>query len=202
MHFKKAYITYSLYGIIAAHLLLGIYALINSYTLIYDEFEHLRAAYLVSLGYVPYRDFFEHHHALLWYILAPLMSFIPHVSSTALIIGRSISYIISIGTGYYIYLIIKRISGNKTTALICICLCFSGALTWSAMFNVKPDIYMRFCFYSGLYYLLCYFYEQKFRFLQISFLIFTFGFLFLQNIAMLGIILVIPILHFLITPSK
>lgn len=37
-----------------------------------DEFEHLHAAYMVSRGDVPYRDFFEHHGPLLYYGLQPL----------------------------------------------------------------------------------------------------------------------------------
>ena len=34
-----------------------------------DELEHLHAAGLVANGAVPYRDFFEHHGPLLWYVL-------------------------------------------------------------------------------------------------------------------------------------
>ncbi|MBR1824994.1 MAG: hypothetical protein IJ770_00205, partial [Alphaproteobacteria bacterium] len=43
-----------------------------------DSMEHLRASYLVSLGDVPYRDFFEHHHPLLWYAFAPIAAVLPH----------------------------------------------------------------------------------------------------------------------------
>jgi len=186
-----------LYTLIDLNLLAGIYALFVSFFLLYDDIEHLRAAYFVSLGYVPYRDFFEHHHPLIWYVLAPLMNFIPHVTSTAVYIGRAISYVVSIGTGYFIYKIIQKISGDKQTALIGICLCFWAVFTWPAMFNVKPDIYMRFCFYGGLYYLLQYFYEQKFKYLQISFILFTIGFLFLQTIVMLGAPLVVPIAYYI-----
>ncbi len=30
--------------------------------IVFDGFEHIKISYLVSEGYVPYRDFFEHHH--------------------------------------------------------------------------------------------------------------------------------------------
>lgn len=40
--------------------------------LVSDEFEHLHAAWLVSQGQIPYKDFFEHHTPLLWYLLAPI----------------------------------------------------------------------------------------------------------------------------------
>ena len=38
-----------------------------------DTYEHIHASWLVSTGLVPYRDFFEHHHPLLWYVLSPLV---------------------------------------------------------------------------------------------------------------------------------
>jgi len=37
-----------------------------------DEFEHLHAASMVARGQVPYRDFFEHHGPLLYYVIQPL----------------------------------------------------------------------------------------------------------------------------------
>jgi hypothetical protein len=39
-----------------------------------DELEHLHAAWCVSKGLVPYRDFFEHHTPGLYFLLAPLYS--------------------------------------------------------------------------------------------------------------------------------
>lgn len=39
-----------------------------------DEREHVYASFLVLNGYVPYRDFFEHHHPLLWYIFSPIVA--------------------------------------------------------------------------------------------------------------------------------
>lgn len=38
-----------------------------------DEFEHLHAAWCVANGLVPYRDFFEHHGPLTYYLLAPFV---------------------------------------------------------------------------------------------------------------------------------
>lgn len=41
-----------------------------------DEFEHMRAAWFVWTGEVPYRDFFEHHTPLIYFLLAPLFRFL------------------------------------------------------------------------------------------------------------------------------
>ena len=38
-----------------------------------DEKEHLYASFLITKGFVPYRDFFEHHHPLLWYLFSPIV---------------------------------------------------------------------------------------------------------------------------------
>ena len=37
-----------------------------------DEFEHLHAAWMVSRHFLPYRDFFENHTPLFYYLLLPL----------------------------------------------------------------------------------------------------------------------------------
>ena len=39
-----------------------------------DEFEHVHSAWHVLNGAIPYVDFFEHHHPLLWYLLAPVLA--------------------------------------------------------------------------------------------------------------------------------
>lgn len=39
-----------------------------------DEREHIYATFLVLKGYIPYRDFFEHHHPLLWYLFSPILA--------------------------------------------------------------------------------------------------------------------------------
>ena len=43
--------------------------LILNGTMLIDEFEHLRASYLITLGFTPYTDFFEHHHPFLWWFM-------------------------------------------------------------------------------------------------------------------------------------
>ncbi len=40
-----------------------------------DELEHLRGAFCVFSGWLPYKDFFEHHTPLIYYLLSPLFYF-------------------------------------------------------------------------------------------------------------------------------
>lgn len=55
-----------------------------------DEFEHLHAAWSIADGQLPYRDFFEHHGPLTYYLLAPFVTWFgdsPHL----LTVHRAIS---------------------------------------------------------------------------------------------------------------
>lgn len=52
-----------------------------------DEIEHVHAAWLVGQGNVPYLDFFEHHHPLLWFLMAGVLPILPE-SSVVLIVIR------------------------------------------------------------------------------------------------------------------
>lgn len=176
-----------------------IYALFVSGFIQFDDIEHLRAAYFVADGDIPYQDFFEHHHPLLWYMLAPIVKILPHNTLLAIYIGRMVSFLVSLISGYYVYKIITKFFSTPLCALVGLNLYFWGIpdISASAMVNIKPDIYMQCCFISGFYYLLCYFKEQKFKYLQICTLLFVLSFLFLQTAVFMIAPLVIPVGYFL-----
>ena len=58
-------------------ILVGIYVsfwlLFNHQPKTGDDVEHLHSAWLVLQGQVPYKDFFQHHNPLMWYMFAPIM---------------------------------------------------------------------------------------------------------------------------------
>ena len=195
----KRVLFYILWSLLIISLGQTVFSLLYSGHVIFDDFEHLRAAYFVSLGDVPYRDFFEHHHPLLWYVLAPIMTFISHDTITALRIGRFISLGVSLIGGYFIYRTEKRFIGGTLCALFCLVFYFWGVSGISAagLFHVKPDIYQRCCFFIGLYYLFCYFRYKKFRDLQVCALLFTAAFLFLQTTLFYVAPLAVPVCYFL-----
>ena len=58
-----------------------------------DEKEHLYASFLIAQGDVPYRDFFEHHHPLLWYLFSPVVMFLSN-SENILYAMRFFSYVV------------------------------------------------------------------------------------------------------------
>ncbi|MBR3676977.1 MAG: glycosyltransferase family 39 protein [Alphaproteobacteria bacterium] len=190
---------YFLLALLGLNLLFVVLRLVSSGYVFFDDIEHLRAAYFVSNGEVPYRDFFEHHHPLFWYVLAPLVAILPHNTVLAVYSGRIVCLCISLVTFFYIYKIEKRFIGGKICALICLNLYFwsNGDTPTSSLFFIKPDIIQRCFWFIGLYYLFGYFHYKKIRDLHICAISFTLSFLFLQTAAFLFFPLVVPIGYFL-----
>src|SRR5262245_4827129 len=62
-----------------------------------DEFEHLHAAYCITLGLVPYRDFFEHHGPLTPYLSAIVIKSLG-ATPRILVANRALSYLFVILT--------------------------------------------------------------------------------------------------------
>lgn len=61
----------------------------------YDELSHAHAAWLVSLGAVPYRDFAANHFPFFWIILSPLMQVLPQ-GSEAMLELRALSILLNL----------------------------------------------------------------------------------------------------------
>jgi hypothetical protein len=38
-----------------------------------DTLEHVHSSWLIYKGKIPYKDFFQHHNPLMWYIAAPFI---------------------------------------------------------------------------------------------------------------------------------
>ncbi|MBU0761569.1 MAG: hypothetical protein KKD39_00955, partial [Candidatus Altiarchaeota archaeon] len=71
---------FKLYSIVATVFVVGFVLSIHTSMFVpaagyFDDVENLHASWLVYRGYIPYRDFFEHHTPLTWYVLSPLFNF-------------------------------------------------------------------------------------------------------------------------------
>ena len=169
-------------------LYMGIIFLISAYIYCFvlkangDNVEHLHTSWLVWMGEMPYRDFFQHHNPLMWYLSAPLVAYLIDnfiVYSVFNIIGLITLYIIA----YYQAKILFLDTQNKTASLFLAAILVSAySLLWST--DYRPDTFMFACFYMGLYYLFCYIQKQKATLLVISFLCFFFSFMFTQKVLM------------------
>ena len=91
-------------------------AYVRNTLIVVDEFEHLHAAYLVAQGQAPYRDFFEHHTPLFYYLAAAVL---PMRSPTfeTLIYARYLALAFSATTMLLAWWLVRRAFG-RTEALV------------------------------------------------------------------------------------
>lgn len=163
--------------------------LIYGADLMFDEFEHLRAGYLVSIGFHPYKDFFEHHHPLLWYLWAPLLKYLPHNQILLFYLSRALTTLFSLIGVYYIYQTANRFFGGKKIAIYTLVVYFSFYFAQTMAVVFKPDAFM-WCFYlCGLYYFFCFIATKELKHLCIASSAFTVSFLWLQT----AVFLILPI---------
>ena len=161
-----------------------------------DEFEHLHASWLVSIGKRPYLDFFEHHNPLLWYLSAPIVSLF-YNNVIIFYVMRGVSTIISLITMWYMYKIVLFF-GSKLCAWFTMVLYVGNLITIYNFYQFRPDVFMNLGFVMGVYYWFCYLKDKRTVALIYSFLAWTFSALFLQKISLLLTVVQVIILWQLI----
>ena len=158
-----------------------------------DTLEHIHSSWLVYANFIPYKDFFQHHNPLLWYIFAPFVGLHAKGLDSNIIVASTISsaIIISFVNYYYLYLITSRFFSTKLSGIISASIAYTPYMVLSII-HFRPDNFMMTSFFAGLYYYFCYIKDKKIWQLSLSFLLFWASFMFLQKIiftlALIGII--------------
>lgn len=144
-----------------------------------DTLEHVHSSWLIHQGKIPYKDFFQHHNPLLWYIGAPIVGMFPY-SIKAVDAVNLLTVIITIITMIYIYKINKDFISNRIGGLIASAF---YALPHDSLYNkdFKPDNYMSACLIIGIYYLFKYVKNKGLQNLVVSFMLFFTAFMFTQK---------------------
>ena len=191
--FKKLLI-----GFFIADILCLFAALFTANIAVSDEFEHIHASWLIWDGHVPYRDFFEHHHPLLWYLFAPLVG----LFESNILIFYGIRLIMAICSLFMLYIAFKLVNkylADETAAWIAINIfCFS-ALMLNTMVYFKPDTLMHLFFWLGTYCFFAFIHDKKQKQLNLCALFYTIAFLFLQTALFLILPVVLVCIYLLIT---
>ena len=175
------------YAFIFAWMIFCVFSISLLYPINPDEREHLYATYLITQGQVPYIDFFEHHHPLLWYISAfPLLIFGEHAYIWYVL--RIIQALILCFTSLYIYKIMLLLKVKHSGALlsVLIYLCFDIVRITGIEF--RPDSLMVLFFVMGYYYFYSYLLKNIRKDLYLTYLCFFMSFLALQK----SVILFVP----------
>lgn len=153
-----------------------------------DHVEHLHAAWLIWQGEIPYRDFFEHHNPLFWYMIAPIVAafynnaLILYVSRVIALCGH-----IFMLAGFY-RLCRDFMAVPRKVFWLGVLLYLLLYDNTYILFEMQPDGYMWGCFLWGL--------RQYFFFINAgrdgqgahirnAYILFFLSFLFLQKILLL-----------------
>ena len=78
-----------------------------------DEWQHLHAAWCISVGQVPYLDFFEHHPPFLYYLLQPIFALVEPGFSLVLA-ARGLMLAINVGIAAATWALARACFGART----------------------------------------------------------------------------------------
>jgi hypothetical protein len=104
-----------------------------------DEIEHVHSAWYVLNGAVPYVDFFEHHHALLWYLLAPALAVLPEAASTMIAL-RLAFFLLVPATAWATYRLARECGGGREAAWLGVFLLLSMTTFAYVAIEIRPDV--------------------------------------------------------------
>ena len=130
--------------ILTAALLLSRLWFVTHRALDLDEFEHAHAAWSVSRGLLPYRDFFEHHPPAFYLLSAPLFGE-PAVATSAptavraLTLARVLMWVITVLSVVAVYRVSVAVRSRLAGALAVLLLATSSQFLES-MLEFRPDV--------------------------------------------------------------
>ena len=154
-----------------------------------DNIEHIHSSFLIAQGQVPYRDFFQHHNPLMWYLFAPLVNLFAY-NATVTEVVCLISLLVFLKSLVYVYRISAEFLSDKLWGLAAAAVIAAPGYKLYAV-DFRPDNYMIFCLTAGIYYYFKYLKGQKPFHLIAAFAWFFISFLFAQKalfpLAVLGV---------------
>ncbi len=161
-----------------------------------DNVEHLHSAWLIWQGYLPYKDFFQHHNPLLWYLSAPFVALmINHIE--IFFMCNIISVLAVLGMACFQYKLMQLNKNSRIASLLMIaCIVSSFSILWALTY--RPDTFMYVCFFAGLWLFFYYLEKQKIWMLVTSYLNFFCAFMFTQKVLLSLIIPAIFTIYYLI----
>ncbi len=104
-----------------------------------DEIEHLHSAWLVFSGGLPYVDFFQHHHSLLWYCLAPLLA-VTGQSASAVITFRLLYFLLTLAILGATYRLALECRQSRADAWLSVLLLVSMTTFTYVAIEIRPDV--------------------------------------------------------------
>lgn len=159
----------------------------------HDEFEAIHSAWLSFSGQTIYVDFFQHHHFLLYYSLAPVFAVFGE-GVDAIMAARFLSLAMTVGIVWLAYRIARMVSGRDVALLSAFFLATTFTFIDKAI-EVRPDVPLVLMELLSVFFLLSYFRSREMWRLVASAVALFVGFLFLQKAVFLGILIGILFLY-------
>lgn len=157
-----------------------------------DELEAVHTAWKMTQGQIIYRDFFQHHHPLLYYLLMPLIRLFGETLATlfACRVVIFLFYNASVLITYFLgKLLFNRLTGIMASALL-----LSNSL-FAKLLEIRPDGPQTACALLATLLLFRFFYYKKMSDWLLSAIFFALSFLFLQKIIFLLFFVVLIMVH-------
>jgi len=109
-----------------------------------DEFQHLQNAWFISIGRVPYKDYFEHHLPLLHLLLAPIFGFLDvqyqfDHAVAALMLSRQIMLVGLILITLLTFFLARRLA-DAPTAAWAVLFMLNARFFGRVGIEIRPDI--------------------------------------------------------------
>jgi hypothetical protein len=146
----------------------------------HDEFEHIHSAWYIAQGFVPYKDFFQNHNPLLWFLIAPVIAL---AGDNALlpIYFRIAMLAVSLCIAASAAGIALQITSRIEAGLYCIILLLSTILFVEKSVELRPDVPMTLFETLSAYFLVRYFDTARSRDMYFSGISASIAYLFLQK---------------------
>ena len=104
----------------------------------HDEIEHVHAAWHVSAGRLPYRDFFQNHHPLFYYLLAPALGSRPW--PTDLLAIRAGVLLVAFGIAAATFRLALEATASRRIAWTAVVLLLTCSTFVRAGIEIRPDV--------------------------------------------------------------
>jgi len=106
----------------------------------YDEVEFFRATDWIRRGAVPYRDFWEHHTPLFWYVFAPVSMLARSPGTGAIVAMRFLQLPLWIGTFFLLYLMMRRAQISSLAAAAALLLALVSSSMQEQIVEYRVDV--------------------------------------------------------------
>lgn len=114
----------------------------------HDEIEHLHASWLIAKGFVPFVDFMEQHHPVLWYVISPLTQLFE--SPRMLVFAARLLDLSALAAFLWIFALMVRVVFPRADWKWPTILLLSSFTFTRNMLEVRPDPWMNLFIFTGL----------------------------------------------------